>query len=181
MILGFKSTPHQAGHAIGVAVGKLAHPLAEPADQRQLEAAEISRERYRTEVLLLSAAAAMHAVETSGLAPVVESEVASGLFEWVRSLDALSQEVLLSELDKATDYYAEAAVVDASTTQPAGGLSELEASFGERLLGLGQNSEVRGTACVRLSLFIPAHLWSIQHSVVIQMLSEASLLARHDA
>ncbi|MFT3665013.1 hypothetical protein [Piscinibacter sp.] len=177
MSIHFKSTPRQAGHAIGLAVANLAQKLSGGINPSWLQEAELSRAHYESELLLLTAAAAMHTVESCGLTPEVENEVAAGLFSWVHELPVESRELLLRSLDDATDYYSQAAAsTDAEQPFVPNEISEIEAAFGDRLLNSGENNEVRGKACLRLCVVIPKTLWSIQVTSTRQMLRDALLL-----
>ena len=118
----------------------------------------------------------MHAVETAGLTPAVESQVAAGLFGWVRGLPKHQSNLLLSTLDDATDMYSEAFAIDQDNPKPVTELAEIECAFGERLLAMGENNEVRGPACCLLSLVIPKTLWPAQYSSARSMLQDAGLI-----
>lgn len=170
---GFKPTTRQTGHAIGGVVGHMAVKLAATADPDSLRVAGCTPEQYGFEVLLLAASAAMHAVESSGLGPAAETEVASGLFDWVRELREPERTLLLEWLDVSTDLYAEAAGLDAAQLTAPGDLSEIEAVFGDRLLSLGETNETRG----RLCLARPKTLWAVQLAGANQMLVDAGLLS----
>jgi hypothetical protein len=172
----FQPTPQQTGHAIGMAVASLTERLSGGVDGRWLKDAGITLQQYQAELLLLSAAAAMHTIESSGLPPETETAVAAGLFDWVRTLPTGARDLLLRSLDEATDTYAQAAASDEGHPTPMTDVAELEAAFGDRLLNLGENSEVRGTACVRLCLVIPKALWPAQCASGRQMLVDALLL-----
>jgi hypothetical protein len=169
-------TPHQAGRAIGVAIGLLSDQLSGGVQEEWLVSAGISAARYRAELLLLSAAAALHAIESTSLSRAIESQLVSGFYAWVRSLEEESRALLLAELSEATDYYAEAASAEEATPAPLNEVSEIEAALGDRLLALGENNEVRGHACIRLCLVVPKTLWPVQYASARQMLGEAAVL-----
>lgn len=176
MITDFIPTPFQTGRAIGRAVNQLADRLSGGLQNEWLSDALVSEERYRAEILLISAAAALHSIESSGLSPSVESEVAAGLFAWAKSIGAVSSEILVRELDEATDYYAEAAFMDKESCPPVSEISEIEAALADRLLALGENNQKRGEACIRLCLIVPKVLWPAQFETARTMLAQAALL-----
>lgn len=181
MAPGFHPTPEQVGHVIGRAVAYLAERLSGGVHARWLQDAGVTLQRYQAEILLLSASAAMHTIESSGLQPEAESAVAAGLFAWVRELPTGSREVLLSSLDEATEAYATAAAMDEEHPTSDAEIAEIEAAFGDRLLDLGENNEVRGQACLKLCLVVPKTLWPAQCAAAVQVLSEASILHTRDA
>ncbi len=177
MALDFQPTPSQAGHAIGLAVFNLTSNLWGAVDDESLRSAGITVQQYRAELLLLAASAAMHAIESAGLTPDIESKVAGGLFAWVRSLSSAPRELLLTTLDEATDMYAESFAIDKANPRPVTEVADIEEAFGERLLAMGENNAIRGPACVRLALVIPRALWPAQYSSARQMLQEAGLVS----
>ena len=176
MPLGFHPSPEQVGHAIGLAIAHLADRFSADVNAGWLQDAGVTLQRYQAELLLLSASAAMHTIESSGLQPESESAVAAGLFAWVRELPTGIREVLLNSLDEATDMYAEAAATDEEHPTSLTEVAEIEAAFGDRLLSQGENNEIRGRACVKLCLVVPKTLWPAQCATAMQMLSDALLL-----
>jgi len=174
--LGFQPTPSQAGHAIGLAVFHLTSQLWTPQDVKSLQSAGITAEQFQAELLLLTAAAAMNAIETAQLLPRIESEVASGLFDWARELPQHLSQLLIATLDDATDYYSEAFAVDQESPRPISDLAEIECAFGDRLLAMGEDNEVRGRACCMLSLVLPKTLWPAQFKSARSMLCDAGLV-----
>ena len=175
--LGFQPSPSQTGHAIGLAVFSLTAQLWNLSDLKALQAADITIEQYQAELLLLSASAAMHAIETAGTSPEIESQVASGLFQWARSLPKHLSELLLGALDDSTDLYSEAFAIDTESPRPLAELAEIECAFGDRLLAMGENNEVRGPACCLLSFVLPKTLWPAQYQAARVMLQDAGLIS----
>jgi hypothetical protein len=169
-------SPRQVGHAIGTAIAGVTVRLTGHAEQQWLADAQVSGERYRSEFLLLSAAAALHAVESSALPPAIEAQLVAGFRSWIVELEAEPRALLLAELDEVKDYYAEAAATERGAASLED-VSELECAFGDRLLALGNNNEARGRACLKLSLVIPSVLWSSQVGTARQMLAESKLLS----
>ena len=140
--------------------------------------ANISVAELRARYLALMVAAALHAVESAGLAPEVETEVARGLYDWARAHPDSHLQALLSTIEETTDAYAEAAADDAESQENQAGFSELELEFFDRLAALGDQAEQRIRACLRLSAVLPKHLWHVQHASALQSLRMAGLVHR---
>ena len=118
----------------------------------------------------------MHAIEAAYLTPDLETEVASGLFQWASELQPHLSQLLLSALDDVTDLYAEAFTQDQVNPSPISDLTEIENAFGERLFEMGEENEVRGRACCLLSLVLPKTLWPAQYTLAKHMLCDAGLV-----
>lgn len=178
MPLDFKPTPRQAGYAIGLSIGNMpVLQLSSAEDDQVFAAAEVSRDRLFKELTLLMAAAALHAIETTDLPPDLETEVAKGLYEWLRIQPNGVGAFLLAHAESATEAYAKAAQADRTVDRPIGEFSELELALIERLMALGAQNEARAHACVRLGIITPKTLWPAQYSGAVQMLRDAGLLA----
>lgn len=145
-------------------------------DPKSLLEAGVTVSRYADELQLLASAAALHAIETSGLPPEMENEVAAGLFQSLREQQSPSREFLLQNVDQATETYAQAWQSDQESNPTQIDLTFLEEELGERLLMLGENNEVRGHACVRLCLVSPKVLWPSKYKTAKVMLVKAGLL-----
>lgn len=61
--------------------------LASSADAWACRDAGVSEIRFANELLLLAAAAALHALESAGLTPADENELAQGFYDWMHQLD----------------------------------------------------------------------------------------------
>ncbi len=179
MPLPFRPTPHQAGRVMGRSIQALIEQFRETLNEQWLGEAELSSNEYMAELFLVSAASAMHAVESSRLSPEVEYGVASGFYEWIRGLPGATRDLLSAQLETATDYYAEAARNDSESTADAGQVSDMEMAFGDRLLSRGEDNERRGSACLKLAVVLPSTLWSTHYKSACQVLRDASLVIDH--
>jgi hypothetical protein len=59
---------------------------------------DISNARYEGEFLMLSSAAALHAIETAGLVPMEKNAAAAGFYDWLRELPKPTRKFLLETL-----------------------------------------------------------------------------------
>src|SRR6185503_4778099 len=101
-------TPRQTGQIIGSAIGRMSiDDLMRPYAPTLYKTANISVAELRARYLALMVAAALHAVESAGLAPEVETEVARGLYDWARAHPDSHLQALLSTIEETTDAYAE--------------------------------------------------------------------------
>ena len=174
---GFVPSAMQVGHAIGFAISSLLiEELARAPDAKQLLAAGISRAQYTDELVLLSSAAAMHAIESAGLSPKDENAAAAGLYSWLRERTEPGRTFSLHSIEDTLANYAAASRAEAEAGPSGSTLSALEEEFGERLLELGENNKVRGEACVLLCLVAPRILWPSQYKTAMIMLREAGLV-----
>lgn len=105
--------------------------------------------------------------------------MAAGFFQSLREQPSSRGEFLLQHVDHATETYAEAWQSDQESGPIQEGLTFLEMTLGERLFLSGDNNEVRGHACVRLSLVCPKMLWPSQYKSAKAMLVEAGLLKQN--
>ncbi|RTL16729.1 MAG: hypothetical protein EKK52_17835 [Burkholderiales bacterium] len=156
----------------------LSRQFRQPLDLAWLEDAGITLDQYRDELNLLSVCAAMHAVESHSLPASVEQAVARGFFDQLRELVSMAHE-RLSDVGELTDYYADAALRDAASPPAPGDFAVFDEAFGDRLLALGESTETRGHACIKLSLVTPRMLWDRVSQNTHMALTEARLLPHH--
>jgi hypothetical protein len=152
----------QLGYIIGGSLsdGPTAQ-LANAQPSNVLEAAGLTRQRLVDEYLLIAAAASLHAIEMAGLSAEAESDAAQGFYDWIAKLPEPTREVVKDSLEWAVEAYSEAAADDAAGTGASGPVSQIELEFMDRLLDLGDDIESRVSACGRLGLTTPKHLWHV--------------------
>jgi hypothetical protein len=174
--------PRELGRMIGAALGHfpIGQFIAVSSDEVFM-AAGITREALSDEYLLLIAAAALDAIETSALPADVENDAAQGLYDWFRALPGTLPAFLRDHIEWAVEAYGAAAGDDAASPAAAGSFSELELEFLDRLLSLGQPTPERQHACLRLGAVLPAHFWPVHVGSASQMLLDAGYLSQRDA
>ena len=180
-MLAERPTSREVGQIIGATIGRM--PLDDfmrPFSPESYAAAGISVADLRARYLALMVCAALHAIESAGLSPDTEAEVAGGLYDWAGTCTDVALRSLLSNIEEATDAYAEAAADDAEKEKHAG-FSELELEFCGQLIELGEEVDSRVQACLRLSAVLPKHLWHAQYASATQSLSTAGLVRSNDA
>jgi hypothetical protein len=126
-------------------------------------------------------AASLHAIESAKLAPEVKSEVARGVYDWASSQHDPPLQVCLARIEQTADAFAAAAADDETMSAGAGNYSQLELEFFDQLVALGEASESRERACIKLSAVLPKHLWHVYVLAATQSLGRAGLLYAHDA
>lgn len=169
-------SPWQAGLVIARSIfGGPCRKLALMADTSHLSDAHISVSQYENETLLLCYAAALHTIREA-VTPTTLPSVVEGFLEGIEELPDLTSEFLKEHLESAVESYAKAWAIDSSQEASAGELTEIEEEFGERLLALGELSEMRGNACIYLCMVIPKTLWNTQINGTLEELHEAKLV-----
>jgi hypothetical protein len=177
-----RPNPKQAGYIVGrtIELSGFAR-LADASNDETLATAAISRHRLSEEFLLLASAAALHAIESLGFAPELETAIAQGLYDWFREQPASTYRCLADNVDTVTDRFAQAAADEAANPKPLGEFTELELEFIDGLIALGEPTEGRIRACVELGAVSPAHLWAVSCESTRRVLREAGLLGRDRA
>lgn len=173
----FLPTPTQVGAIVSSSVYEgPVRKLSASTDAGDLSDAEISQIEFEQELLLLCYAAAVHTIETAGLAPGVDTEVVAGLYARIRELPNATARFMLENVEEAVEAFAAAAQADAQSPPIGSKVSEIEQEFGQRLFERGDDNAVRGRACARLSLTIPAILWRVSCKSTAQTLKDARLI-----
>ena len=168
----------QAGRVIAHALFCLPFIASVSPEERDLlRDAEISEKSFLRERVMLCVSA-IEATLDDALAPDVARDVRRA-FRSALSNEAAPSSVALSgeTLDELISYYIDAVEADASGTNAmVNDLSELECAFGDRLLALAEENELRGRACVILSMSIPKVLWSAGVHIAREVLRDVGLL-----
>lgn len=176
MNIDFIPTPAQAGSIIARAIyGGPARQLAS-AKTEYLADAQITASQYENEILLLSYAAAVYAVEMAPLPRGMDTDIVAAIYNRIRELPISTSSFLLQNIEDAVEAYSEAYSEDAEKNHADKGFSVIEEEFGERLFALGIENDTRGQACVRLSFATPKILWDIQFNLALEVLRDARLL-----
>lgn len=174
---GFSPTAQQTGHALGCMTHDLCKRLRTTADTALLLQAQLTDTQYADELLLVTACAAIHAIEQSAPNVAAERALTQGFVQWVRELPAETRELLLTEIDEAGDLYADSAAQDAASsalaTSASQGMGELELAVADRLFARGEDSETRGQACLLLAVVTPPLLWAHARDAAHRMLQQA--------
>ena len=168
----------QAGRVIAHALLRLPFIASvSPEEQDLLADAEIHEKSFLRERILLCVCA-IEATLDDALAPDVARDVRRAFRSTLSNEAALPTVAVSGEiLDKLTSYYIDAVEVDATGTNAlVDDLSDLECAFGDRLLALGEDNELRGRACVMLSMSLPKVLWSAGAQIAREVLRDVRLL-----
>lgn len=169
-------TPRDVGFILGLTVGHMPlQKLAAGAQSDALADAGIDQQHYYYTLVLICTAATLHAIETAGLSPDDESTVASGLYDWIRTQPPELSQHLLDRIEDATEDYALAQKDDLSSEKIAGKVPEVELEYFDRLMALGENTDIRARACTRLTMFVPYQLWEVQLGSAFETLAKAGL------
>ena len=150
-----------------------------PYEQDLLAEAGVSAEALLGERALLCACA-IEAALSEALPDDVATSVRASFRATLMSEKPGLRAILTDDgLDTLVGYYVEAVDEDTSLGKTSlDGLSELECAFGDRLLALGEDNELRGRACVQLSTAIPKVLWSSSAAAARNILCDANLLVQ---
>jgi len=172
--------PRQVGQIIGRSIENfpLSSMLRTHPDDLHTEA-QVSRTSLHTRYLLLAAAAALHTIETSGLSPEVEQQVAQGVYDWFGTLPREVATLLTECAAEATDTFSSSASDDFLNENSPADFSQMELEFFEQLMTLGADTVERQKSCLRLSAVLPKHLWQAQVGAVTESLRRGGLLVSH--
>jgi hypothetical protein len=158
-----KPSPYQVGEII--ISGLFEFPFDSFVTQRDADlfsAATITRSDFLNELFLLSVAATMHAVETAG----ISSDLVNNILKGMTGRLAVSSNKMAAfahkNIEEAYPYYVEASQQPLTNPEDDLDLSEIELAFGDRLYFYGEESDVRGNACVLLCAVTPKAVWPAQ-------------------
>lgn len=139
--------------------------------------AGITRRQLFDEFVLLMVAASMHAIETAGLRPEIENEVAQGLYDWMREQPDRTGPFLLAKIEDAIERYAKAAQQDREPSPSDNEFSELDLELVDRLMAFGEENESRARACLKLGVVVPKTFWPAQYASAVAVLCKANLVS----
>lgn len=183
--MGEKLNPRQAGYLLG---RYLPHSMyvAEVSDieAKVLHLFEITVETLLTEKLILSASAVLHAINRHVSELSVQEEIRAGFWDALKldSMVSLHVRHLVSVDECVFAKYQEAAILDSTRQGQAdgcAGLSEIEITYAERLVGEGEHEDEKLQELAHLVVEIPKILWVAQVNGVIATLGKEGLLKFH--
>lgn len=158
-----KPSPYQVGEII---IGGLFEfsfeSFVTQIDTDLFSTATITKSDFLNELFLLSVAATMHAVETSGISSDLVNNIFRGMTDKLAASNNEMAAFAHKNIEEAYPYYVEASEQVITNPEDDLDLSEIELAFGDRLFLYGVESDERGEACVLLCAVTPKAVWPAQ-------------------
>lgn len=168
----------QIASVIGQTIGSGAASILGPAAESDLlKAAGLTQDQHTACLVLLSAAAALHAIESAQLRPENENELAEALFAWCKDQQGTWRTLLTENLDSAAEEFSKAHAHDLEHPPRPSDISEMELALGDLFFALGPETDERAQACLRLSMVKPKPTWESSWHNTMATLEMAGLRA----